>query len=82
MSEAVKRQPSTNGLLVVLSAWRDPEARILNVDLLTLFIAISLPWSTSGVAIFAVFWIFALIPTIEIPAFLRSLTRPISALPV
>jgi O-antigen ligase len=82
MSEAVKWQPWTNGLSVVLSAWRDPEARILNVDLLTLLIAISLPWSTSGVAIVAVLWIFALIPTIDIRAFLRSLTRPISVLPI
>jgi O-antigen ligase len=82
MSEAARREPWANGLSVVLSAWHDPDARILNVDLLTALIAILLPWSTSGVAIMAVLWIFALIPTIEIRGFSRSLVRPISALPI
>ena len=41
-----------------------------------------LPWSTSGVAIAAMLWVFALIPTLELRPFLLSLKRPISALPV
>jgi O-antigen ligase len=49
MTEAVRREPSTFGLSLVLSAWHDPFARILNVDLLTVLIAILLPWSTTGV---------------------------------
>jgi len=35
----------------VLSAWHDPTARILNLDLLAVLVAALLPWSTSGVAI-------------------------------
>lgn len=42
---------------VVFAAWHDPAARILNVDLLALVIAILLPWSTSGVVIFVVLWL-------------------------
>jgi len=82
MTEAVRREPGLSGLSLVLSAWRDPAARILNIDLLTVLIGILLPWSTSGVAIAGVLWIIALIPTIEMRAFLRSLMRPICALPI
>ena len=66
----------------VFSAWHDPVARILNVDLLTVLIVILLPWSTTGVVIVAVLWIVALIPTAELRALLRSLSRPVSALPI
>ena len=82
MTEAVRREPGLSGLSLVLSAWRDPAARILNIDLLTVLIGILLPWSTSGVAIAGVLWIIALIPTIEMRAFLRSLMPPICALPI
>ncbi len=82
MTEAVRREPGVSGLSLVLSAWRDPAARILNVDLVTVLIAILLPWSTSGVSIAGVLWIIALIPAIEMRAFLRSLMRPICALPI
>jgi O-antigen ligase len=81
MSEAVNRELNVS-LSTVLSAWHDPAARILNVDLLTILIAILLPWSTSGVAIAAVLWVIALIPTLELRPFLTSLKRPISVLPV
>jgi O-antigen ligase len=82
ITEAVKREPGVSGLSPVLSAWRDPAARILNVDLLTVLIAILLPWSTSGVAIAGVLWLIALIPTLELRAFLQSLMRPVCALPI
>jgi O-antigen ligase len=82
MTEAVRREPGVSGLSLVLSARRDPAARILNIDLLTVFVAILLPWSTSGVAIAGVLWIIALIPTIEMRAFVRSLMRPVCALPI
>src|SRR5712664_2352809 len=82
MTEAVRREPGVSGLSLVLSARRDPAARIFNIDLLTVFVAILLPWSTSGVAIAGVLWIIALIPTIEVRAFLRSLMRPVCALPI
>ncbi len=82
MTEAVKREPGVSGLSQVLSTWRDPAARILNVDLLAVLIALLLPWSTSGVSIAGVLWIIALIPAIELRAFLRSLMRPVCALPI
>src|ERR1700738_4595988 len=82
MTEAIRTEPGVSGLARVLSAWHDPAARILNIDLLTVMIAVLLPWSTSGVAIAVVLWLIALIPTIEWRALLQSLTRPISALPI
>jgi O-antigen ligase len=81
MSDASKRETGVS-LSVILSAWHDPAARILNVDLLTVLIAILLPWSTSGVGILVVLWVVAVIPTLEPRAFLLSLKRPISALPI
>jgi O-antigen ligase len=82
MAEAVRREPGLSGLSLVLSASHDPAARILNVDLLAVLIAILLPWSTTGVVIAMVGWIIALVPTLEIRALLRSLTRPICVLPI
>ena len=82
MTEAVRSEPRTSGLSLVLSARHDPFARILNVDLLTVLIAILLPWSTTGVVIAAVLWIIALVPTLEVDAFLRSLKRPFCVLPI
>ena len=66
----------------VLSAWRDPAARERNVDILAVLIALSLPWSTSLVAIFAVVWLVALAPTLDFKLFLQSLKRPICAVPI
>lgn len=81
MPEAVNRELKVS-LSTILSARHDPAARILNVDLLTILIAIMLPWSTSGVAIAAVLWVVALIPTLELRPFLASLKRPISVFPI
>lgn len=67
---------------IVFKAWHDPVARALNVDLLAIVIAILLPWSTSGVVIFVLLWIVALVPTLDLRAFLRSLTRPVCIAPV
>ena len=82
MTEVERREPGGSGLSLVLSAWHDPQARILNVDLVTVLIALLLPWSTSGVAIAAVLWVIALVPTLDVPAFWRSLKRPICVLPI
>ena len=62
--------------------WHDPVLRKLNVDRLTALIAILLPWSTTGVVIASVLWVIAVLTTLEPAAFLRSLKRPISALPI
>jgi O-antigen ligase len=82
MTEVARREPGASRLSVVFAGWRDPAARILNLDLLTVLIAILLPWSTSGVAIAALLWIIALVPTLEIRGFARSLARPICVLPM
>jgi hypothetical protein len=82
MAEAVKKEPGRSGLGLVMSAWYDPYARIFNIDVLTVLIALLLPWSTTGVVIVAVLWVMALVPAIEVGPFLRSLTRPICVLPI
>jgi O-antigen ligase len=80
--ETIRREPGAFSLSVIWSARHDPAARILNIDLLAVLIAILLPWSTTGVAIAAVLWFVALIPSVEPRALLRSLMQPISALPI
>ena len=82
MTDAIRREPGASLLSVIWSARHDPAARILNIDLLTVLIAVLLPWTTTGVAIAVVLWFGALIPTIEPRALARSLMRPISALPI
>src|SRR5450759_1854811 len=82
MTEAVRRQPAMPVLSRVRSARRDPAARIRNVDLLTVLLAILLPWSTTGVVIVVALWVIALVPTIEPGAFWRSLKRPVCVLPI
>jgi O-antigen ligase len=82
MTEAVRSEPGVSLLSRVVAHWRDPAARMLNVDLLTVLIAILLPWSTSGVVIASVLWLIALVPTLEVRAFLQSLKRPICLLPI
>jgi O-antigen ligase len=66
----------------LLSARHDPLARIRNVDLVAVAVAALLPWSTSGVAIGMVVWLLALLPTMELRPFLRSLRRPVCMLPI
>ena len=78
----IERSSVGSKISFVLSARHDPDARILNVDLLAVLIAILLPWSTSGAAIAVVLWVIALIPTFNIQAFSRSLRRPAYALPI
>ncbi len=82
MSVAAGRAPGVSCFSFVFSAWHNPAARIFNIDLLTVLIAILLPWSTTGVVIVAVLWIIALIPTLQMREFLGSLARPISILPI
>ena len=60
----------------------DPAARIRNVDFIAILVAVLLPWSTSGVGIGMVLWLAAMATTLELRPFLRSLQRPICALPI
>jgi O-antigen ligase len=62
--------------------WRDPAAWARTSDVLAILIAVSLPWSTSLVAIFAAAFLVSLAPWGDARGFLRSLRGPASALPV
>jgi O-antigen ligase len=61
---------------------RDPAAWMTTADVFVILTAISLPWSVTLVAIFAVASLVAMAPLLDIRAFLQSLRRPISALPI
>ncbi|TKT72393.1 O-antigen ligase family protein [Afipia massiliensis] len=67
---------------VSTSVWRNTAAWTKAADIAVVLIAISLPWSTSLVAIFAVAWLMFLIPTIEWQGFLESIKRPACAAPL
>ena len=81
MTEAIRRGAGASLFSRIWSDGLDPEGRIRNVERLAVPIAVLLPWTTTGVAIAAVVWALALLPTIEPRAFLASLRRPASALP-
>ena len=66
----------------VLPAWRDPLAWARTADIFAVLLALSLPWSTSLVGIFAVAWLVTVVPTLDIRVFLESLKRPVCALPI
>ena len=76
---AVAEHPST---ALPASRWRDPAVWIALVDALAILLALSLPWSTSLVAIFAVLMLLALVPFFDVAAFLRTLKQPISMAPL
>jgi O-antigen ligase len=62
--------------------WRDPAAWAKTVDIFAIVIAVSLPWSTSLVAIFAAALLVSMVPFLDVSAFLQSLKRPICVLPI
>jgi O-antigen ligase len=69
-------------LSVMASARHDPFARMLNVDLVAVLVALLLPWSTSGVGIGMLVWFVGLAVTLDLRAFLQLLRRPICYLPI
>ena len=62
--------------------WRDPAAWATTVDVFAILLAVSLPWSTSLVAIFAVALLISMAPFLNVRAFLQSLKRPLCLLPM
>lgn len=64
------------------SIWRNTAAWMKAADIAVVLIAISLPWSTSLVAIFAVAWLVLLIPTAESRDIANFLNRPACWVPV
>ena len=67
---------------LLLKRWRDPAAWMTTADIFVVLLALSLPWSTSLVGIFAVVTVLVMLPTIDAGAFIASLKRPISAVPI
>jgi len=82
MTETIPKESGASLFSTIWSDGRDPQGRIRNVDRLAVPVAALLPWTTTGVAIAAVVWVLALLPTIEPRALLASLRRPASALPL
>jgi O-antigen ligase len=66
----------------LLRRWRDPAAWVATSDVFLILVAVSLPWSTSLVAIFAVAALITMAPFFDAKAFLEILKRPVSFLPV
>jgi O-antigen ligase len=62
--------------------WRDPAAWAATADIFAILIAFSLPWSTTLVAVFAVAFLVAMCPFLDVRALLQSLKRPVCALPI
>ena len=69
-------------LALLWRRWRDPAAWATTADIFVILIAVSLPWSTSLVAIFAAALLVAMCPFLDVVAFLQSLKRPVSVLPI
>ena len=82
MTETVQKEAGASLLSRIMSARHDAAARIRNVDLLTVLIAVLLPWTTTGVSIGVVLWAIAFAFTVDPRDFLASLRRPASALPL
>jgi O-antigen ligase len=76
---AVAREPL--GALLA-RRWRDPAAWVTTTDIFISLVAVSVPWSTSLVAIFAVAALVTMLPFFDVGAFLQSLKRPVCAVPV
>jgi O-antigen ligase len=62
--------------------WRSPAAWISTTDIFVALVAVSLPWSTSLVAIFAVAALVTMLPFFDVRAFLQSLKRPVCTVPL
>src|SRR5215470_14334325 len=81
MSDAIgETGPSRSS--TIWTALRDRALQLRIVDRLAALTAVMVPWSTTGVGIAATLWLIALVPTVEPRALLRSLARPVSALPI
>jgi O-antigen ligase len=61
---------------------RTPELWRTVADFAAILLALALPWSTTLVAVFAVLMLIAMVPFFEVEAFMRSLRRPISWVPI
>jgi O-antigen ligase len=67
---------------IVLRLWRDPAAWVTAADIFAVLTALTLPWSTSLVAIFVLCWLGAAAWTLDYRVYFASLKRPICFLPI
>jgi len=70
------------GVASLLRLARSPAAWITTADVAAILLALSLPWSTTLVAVFAVVMLIAMVPIANAGALARSLKRPIAAIPI
>jgi len=66
----------------IWSIWFDQARGVHNLDLAAVLLAVVFPWSTTATVIVATCWVFGLILTLEVGAFLRVLKRPACILPI
>ena len=71
-----------SGLASLTRLVRAPATWITAADVAAILLALSLPWSTTLVAVFAVVMLIVMVPFMDIEALLRSLKRPIAAVPI
>ena len=82
MPEAARTATPPAGISAVVRSAVHSRFWLLCVDIYPVLVAISIPWSTSGVAIFMVIWFIVLIPTIDPRRFLEVLKVPACWLPL
>jgi O-antigen ligase len=73
---------ASSGIGIVPFVRRNAAAWTRAADIAVVLLAVSLPWSTSLVAIFAVVWLLLLIPTVDLQDFLDTMKRPACAIPL
>jgi O-antigen ligase len=67
---------------IVLRLWRDPAAWATAADIFAVLAALTLPWSTSLVAIFVLCWLGTAAWILDYRVYFQSLKRPICFLPI
>ena len=82
LSSTVQNVPRFATLLMVLTSVVRSRFWLLCLDLYPVLAAFALPWSTTAVSVLFVLWPITLLPTIDPRAFLASLRRPESFMPV
>lgn len=82
LSSTVQSAPRLSNLLRRLASVPKSWFWLLCADLYPALAAFALPWSTTAVSVLLVIWLIVLLPTISLRAFLISLKRPESFLPI
>jgi O-antigen ligase len=78
----VNARAATSAAAEARPIWRDSAAWMTAADIFAILTALSLPWSTSLVAIFVLCWLATAAWILDYKVYFQSLKRPICALPV